>query len=175
MANDELPVKEGKHCKMCFKSSKSLGHAWCSEGKGAVEVLDVRADEDKEMGDNIEELMEMHCMIPKKKDENSLFKIQIKERSEGMIIGGKCLKSMKSDPEVDGAMISDKDVEVALMVTETKEDSDEGFATVEEEEKEEDEESVDLSKGLCGQCPECNSKGPLGLLSSRCEEALTWV
>ena len=53
MANDEHPVKEGKHCKMCFESSKSLGHAWCLEGKGAVEVLDDEANEDEEMGDDM--------------------------------------------------------------------------------------------------------------------------
>ena len=105
-------------------------------------------------------------MTPKEKEEDALFKIKMKERLEEMIVSCKCLKLMKSDPEADWAMISNDDVdtEVALMVMETKEESDEGFVTAGEEEKEEEEESVDLSESLWGQCPECNSKGPLGLL-----------
>ncbi len=63
MANDDHPVKGGKHCVMCFESSKGLG-----EGKGTVEVLDVKTDEDKEMGDDDEEPMEMCHMIPKERN-----------------------------------------------------------------------------------------------------------
>jgi hypothetical protein len=88
------------------------------------------------------------------------------------MVSGKHLKSANLDIEVDWAMISDDEAEVALMAMEIKEDSDEGFATVEEEEK-----SVDLSEGTWGQCPECNSKGPLGLLCSRCKDRhdLRWT
>jgi hypothetical protein len=45
----------------------------------------------------------------------------------------------------------DADTKVALMVKETKEGSDEGFATAGVEE--EKEESVDLNKSLWHQCP----------------------
>ncbi len=62
----------------------SLDHAWCSEGKGAVEVLDVKANEDKEMGNNDEKPMRMHCLIPK--EEDTLLKIKTEERPEGMMV-----------------------------------------------------------------------------------------
>jgi hypothetical protein len=120
--------------------------------------LEDEANEDEDMGDD-KEPVEMHCKTPKGK-----------ERLEEIIIGYKCLKSMVSNNDVD--------TEVALMVTETKEGSNEGFATEEEEEEEEEaeeaeeeeEKMVDLNESLWGQCPECNSKGPLGLFCLRCED-----
>jgi hypothetical protein len=117
MANDEHPEKEREYYKMCHESSISLGHAWCSEGKGTVEVLEDEADEDEDMG-NDKEPEEMHCKTPKEK-----------ERLEEIIIGYECLKSMVSNNDVD--------TEVALMATKTKEGSNEGFVTEEEEEEEE--------------------------------------
>ncbi len=78
MANDDPPVKGGKQrCMMCFESSESLDHAWCLEGKGAVEVLDMKADEDKEMGNDDEKPIRMRCLIPKKGD--TLLKIKTEE------------------------------------------------------------------------------------------------
>ncbi len=168
MADNEHPVKEGEYCKICYKSSKSLGHTWCLEGKkGTVKVLDDEADEDEDMGDD-KEPIEMRWKTPKEKEEDALIKIKMKERLEDIIVNCKCLKLMKSNPEADWAMISNDAVgtEVALMVMKTTEGSDEGFVTAGEEE----EESVDLSESLWGQCPECNGKGPLGLYCSRCED-----
>jgi hypothetical protein len=82
------------------------------------------------------------------------------------MVGSNHLKSVNLDIEVDWAMISDNEDEVALMAMKMKKHSDEGFATVgEEEEKEgrggggggeeeeEEEESVDLSEGAWGQYP----------------------
>ncbi len=113
--------------------------------------MEDEANEDEDMGDD-KEPVEMHCKTPKGK-----------ERLEEIIVGYKCLKSMESNNDVD--------TEVALMVTETKEGSDEGFATEEEEEEEEEgKKMVDLNESLWGQCPECNSKGPLGLFCLRCED-----
>jgi hypothetical protein len=43
-----------------------------------------------------------------------------------MMVSGKCLKSVNVIIEADWAMISDDEVEVALMATEMKEDSDKG-------------------------------------------------
>jgi hypothetical protein len=99
MANDDPPVKGGKYCMFCFESSESLGHAWCSEGKGAVEVSDAKADEDTEMGDNDEKPMRVCCMIPKEGD--TLFKIKKEEQPEGMMIDGKCLKSVNLNIKAD--------------------------------------------------------------------------
>jgi hypothetical protein len=132
------------------------------EGKGTVKVSDAKDDEDEEMGDDDEEPMKMCCMILE--GGYTLFEIEKEERPEGTMVGSKNMKSVNLDIEVDWAMISDDEAEVALMPMEIKEDSGEGFVTVGEEE-----ESVDLSKGAWGQCPECNSKGPLGLLCSRCK------
>jgi hypothetical protein len=46
--------------------------------------LDVKANEDKEMGNNDEKPMRMHCLIPK--EEDTLLKIKTEERPEGMMV-----------------------------------------------------------------------------------------
>jgi hypothetical protein len=51
------------------------------------------------------------------------------------MVSGEDLKSVNLDIEADWAMISDDEAEVALMVMEMKEDSDEGFATASGEEE----------------------------------------
>jgi hypothetical protein len=79
MANNDPPLKGIEHCMMCFESSKGLSHAWCSEGKGTVKVLDAKDNEDKEMGDNDEEPMKMRCMILEAQGGNTLFKIKKEE------------------------------------------------------------------------------------------------
>ncbi len=59
------------------------------------------------------------------------------------MVGGECLKSVNVNIEADWTMISDEDeVEVALMATEMKEDSDKGYVTAGEEEEREEEEGT---------------------------------